>query len=606
MNTEYQPMYEWKTLPWRTIERSVFKLQKRIYQASRRGETDTVHKLQRLLIHSWSATCLAVRTVTQDNQGKKTAGIDGVKSLRPHERLALAQRLRLDLPAQPVRRVWIPKPGKTEKRGLGIPVMQDRALQALLKLALEPEWEARFEPNSYGFRPGRGAHDAIEELFSVIHNKPRYVLDADIAQCFDRINHQALLTKLATFPALRRVIKTWLEAGIVEGDTLFPSQAGTPQGGVISPLLANIALHGLETAIRSHFHKTLRRDGKVIDNWKPFVVRYADDFVVLHQDVEVIEQVKHIASEWLAQIGLELKPSKTSITHTLDVYEGKVGFDFLGFHVHQYRVGKTHTGKSGGPNSSPLGFKTQITPSKEALHRHLEAIGRAIHQHVAHDQKRLIGHLNPVIRGWAHYYARCRAGETFTKADHLVWAKLMSWAKRRHSTKSVAWVANKYWHIHDRMVQQRIKWDFATPDGTRLLRHQQVHLVRHIKIREDKNPFDGDWVYWATRMGRHPELPDRVARLLQRQHGKCPWCGLYFRDGDKLERDHIIPRALGGKDAYVNWQMLHRHCHDRKTAGDGSLAARGTHDKGQTTEELDESKGSRPVLKTSRGGNKLA
>ncbi len=413
MNTEYQPMYEWKTLPWRTIERSVFKLQKRIYQASRRGETNTVHKLQRLLIHSWSATCLAVRTVTQDNQGKKTAGIDGVKSLRPHERLALAQRLRLDLPAQPVRRVWIPKPGKTEKRGLGIPVMQDRALQALLKLALEPEWEARFEPNSYGFRPGRCGHDAIEELFSVIHNKPRYVLDADIAQCFDRINHQALLTKLATFPALRRVIKTWLEAGIVEGDTLFPSQSGTPQGGVISPLLANIALHGLETAIRSRFPKTLRRDGKVIDNWKPFVVRYADDFVVLHQDITVIEQVKHIASEWLAQMGLELKPSKTSITHTLDTYEGKVGFDFLGFHVQQYRVGKTHTGKTGGPNSAPLGFKTQITPSKEALHRHLEAIGRAIHQHVAHDQKRLIGHLNPVIRGWEHYYARCRAGETF-------------------------------------------------------------------------------------------------------------------------------------------------------------------------------------------------
>jgi RNA-directed DNA polymerase len=198
------------------------------------------------------------------------------------------------------------------------------------------------------------------------------------------------------------------------------------------------------------------------------------------------------------------------------------------------------------------------------------------------------------------------ASVTFTKADHLTWVKLMSWAKHRHSNKSVEWVANKYWHIHERMDEQRVKWDFATPDGTRLLRHQQVHLVRHSKIRKDKNPFDGDWVYWATRMGRHPELTDRVARLLQKQQGKCPWCGLYFKDGDKLERDHIIPRALGGKDAYVNWQILHRHCHDRKTAGDGSLAARGTHDKGQTTEELDESKDSRPVLKTSRGGNKLA
>ena len=178
-------MYRWEHLPWETIERQVYKLQKRIYQASRRGETNTIHKLQRLLIHSWSAKCLAVRTVTQDNQGKKTAGIDGVKCLKPRERLALAQKLHLDLQAQPVRRVWIPKPGKAEKRGLGIPVMQDRALQALLKLALEPEWEARFEPNSYGFRPGRCGHDAIEELFSIIHKKPRYVLDADIAQCFD-------------------------------------------------------------------------------------------------------------------------------------------------------------------------------------------------------------------------------------------------------------------------------------------------------------------------------------------------------------------------------------------------------------------------------------
>jgi RNA-directed DNA polymerase len=199
-------MYRWEHLSWETIERQVYKLQKRIYQASRRGDTKAVHKLQRLLIHSWSAKCLAVRKVTQDNQGKNTAGIDGVKRLKPHERLVLAQRLDLDLEAQPVRRVWIPKPGKAEKRGLGIPVMQDRALQALLKLALEPEWEARFEPNSYGFRPGRSGHDAIEEIFSVINKKPRYVLDTDIAKCFDHINHQALLAKLATFPAMRRVI----------------------------------------------------------------------------------------------------------------------------------------------------------------------------------------------------------------------------------------------------------------------------------------------------------------------------------------------------------------------------------------------------------------
>jgi len=216
MNTATPPVYEWNTRPWKQIERRVFKLQKRIYQASQRGDTATVHKLQRLLLRFWSAKQLAVRQVTQDNQGKRTAGIDGVKSLTPPQRHA-----------------------------------RDRATQALVKLALEPEWEARFEPNSYGFRPGRSGHDAIEAIRSCTCLKPKYVLDADIAKCFDRINHQALLTKLATFPTLRRCIRRWLQAGVMNGSELFPTTAGTPQGGVISPLLANVALHGLETMVQA-------------------------------------------------------------------------------------------------------------------------------------------------------------------------------------------------------------------------------------------------------------------------------------------------------------------------------------------------------------------
>jgi RNA-directed DNA polymerase len=248
--------------------------------------------------------------------------------------------------------------------------------------------------------------------------------------------------------------------------------------------------------------------------------------------------------------------------------------------VQQHRVGKTHTGKMGGPNSFPLGFKTHITPSKEALHRHLEAIGRVIKSRQTQNQKSVIGPLNLIIRGWANYYSRCMASEIFSKADHLTWIKLMSWAKRRHNNKSVDWITNKYWHTHERIGKKQVKWDFATHDGARLLKHQQFHIVRHIKIREDKNPFDGDWVYWATRMGRHPDLNDREAQLLKRQQGKCPWCELYFKDGDVLELDHIIPRSLGGKDGYINWQVLHRHCHDRKTAGDGSLTTRGIHNTG--------------------------
>jgi RNA-directed DNA polymerase len=235
MNTGSPPMYKWQDLPWRTIERAVFKLQKRIYQAAKNGDIKTVHKLQRLLLKSWSARCLAVRRVTQDNQGKNTAGVDGVKLLPPEQRLQMAQTLKLTSKAQPTRRVWIPKPGKAEKRPLGIPTLRNRAEQALAKLALEPEWEARFEPNSYGFRPGRSCHDAIDAIFKAICHKPKYVLDADIAQCFDRINHDALLDKLQTSPTLRRAIRAWLKAGVMENEELFPTTAGTPQGGVITP-----------------------------------------------------------------------------------------------------------------------------------------------------------------------------------------------------------------------------------------------------------------------------------------------------------------------------------------------------------------------------------
>ena len=252
MNTESKPMYEWNTILWRKLERSVFKLQRRIYQASNRDDVKAVRKLQRLLINSWSAKCLVVRRVTQDNQGRKTAGIDGIKTLSPSERLNLVKRLKPGNKAKPTRRVWIPKPGSEEKRPLGIPTMDDRALQALIKLALEPEWEAKFEPNSYGFRPGRSCHDAIEAIFSSIRMRPKYVLDADIAKCFDRIDHQALLKKLKTSPLIARQIRAWLKSGVMDNIKYFYTNEGTPQGGVLSPLLANIALHGMEERVKQY------------------------------------------------------------------------------------------------------------------------------------------------------------------------------------------------------------------------------------------------------------------------------------------------------------------------------------------------------------------
>lgn len=219
-------MVEWKNIPWRKLERVVFKLQKRIYRASQRGDVKATRRLQKTLMKSWYARCLAVRRVTQDNQGKGTAGVDGVKTLSPVARLRLVANLELGSKAKPTRRVWIPKPGTDEKRPLGIPIIYDRALQALVKLALEPEWEAQFEPNSYGFRPGRSCHDAIEAIFLAIRYKAKYVLDADISKCFDRIDHEALLKKLKTFPTMRRQVRAWLKAGVMDGKQLFPTSEG--------------------------------------------------------------------------------------------------------------------------------------------------------------------------------------------------------------------------------------------------------------------------------------------------------------------------------------------------------------------------------------------
>ncbi len=238
-NPSEQPNVAWEQLPWKKIEAAVYRMQKRIFQASKRGDTKTVHKIQKLLMKSKAARLLAVRRVTQDNQGKKTAGVDGVKSVPPAERLTMAEAIH---PRQaekrkpkPLRRVWIPKPGKEERRPLGIPVMVDRACQALAKQACEPEWEAQFERNSYGFRPGRSCHDAIEAIFNSIKHKAKYVLYADIAGCFDNISHKGLLQKLNTYPQMRRLIKGWLKAGVLENFQFSPTEAGTPQGGVCTP-----------------------------------------------------------------------------------------------------------------------------------------------------------------------------------------------------------------------------------------------------------------------------------------------------------------------------------------------------------------------------------
>ena len=352
--------------------------------------------------------------MTQNNQGRKTAGVDGKKALHPNQRLKLVNELRLKgYRAKALLRVWIPKPRRNEKRPLGIPTMKDRAMQALVKSALEPYWEAQFEGTSYGFRPGRSAHDAIERIHTAITKKAKYVLDADIAKCFDKINHDHLLSKVDCPHNTKRIIKQWLKCGVLDKGIFEETKSGTPQGGVISPLLANIALHGMIEYIINHFPRTKRKeDGSRNFDYRPKIIRYADDFVVLHEDYDVILQCKNLSAQWLRKVGLELKPEKTSIRHTLKSIEhdGKTvepGFDFLGFNIRSYPVGIHHSGKTGGnPNigqkSKPIGFKTLIKPSKKKILTHHEAIKEVIKANKKAPQATLISRLNPIIRGWCN------------------------------------------------------------------------------------------------------------------------------------------------------------------------------------------------------------
>lgn len=555
----------WKSLPWGKIQRKVFKLQKAIYNAVQSENFGKARRLQRLLQKSWHARLLAARKVTQDNQGKKTAGVDGVKSLSETQRLSLAETLSARLSVKPLRRVWIPKPGRDEKRPLGIPTMRDRASQALVKLGLEPYWEARFEAESYGFRPGRSAHDAIEAIFKKAWAKPQYILDADIAKCFDQINHGYLLSKLDCPTVYKRQIKQWLKAGVMDNGVFETTMAGTPQGGVISPLLANIALHGMIDEISGKFLKCKTINGRRFQNYRPKIIRYADDFVVMANHPEVILEAKDLIQDWLKPVGLTLKPEKTRLCNTLSEWQREQpGFDFLGFNVRHYPC-SVHKGVNVGRARGIKPYQLNIKPSKKAIKTHYDAMKAVIKSHRTTPQSAMISKLNPVIRGWCNYYSSVVSKVIFSKLDYMVWNALRAWTVSRCSKASYDKLRNYYGHGVNG------QWTFQTKEGYRLLKHAETHIVRFTKVKGTKSPFDGDWTYWSKRMSKgYPGVGTRLTKILKRQKGRCTHCGQYFHNDDIIEVDHIVPRSQGGKDEYSNLQALHRHCHDIKTRYDGS------------------------------------
>lgn len=579
MNILKHQTCSWNNIDWKVIESQVFKWQRQIYTASKENDIKKVRIIQNRLFNSYGAKLLAIRRITQDNKGKKTAGIDGVKEVPSEKRLALVDQLKFSQKASPVRRVWITKPDKLEKRPLSIPTIQDRCLQALMKLGLEPEWEAKFEPNSYGFRPGRNAHDAIVTIKNCIQKRSKYVLDGDIAKCFDTINHKALLDKIGFKGKIRKQIKSWLKAGVLDKDNFQETLEGTPQGGVISPLLANIALHGLEGHLKHCFTDipVFYKSGSKVRPSRAHetlhVIRYADDFVILHDNREVILRCQMETQKFLKKMGLTLSITKTRLTHTLKLnetdtkefgFDGKVGFNFLGFTVKQFYT--TH--RSAKNRGKKIGYRTLIYPSKESVdshQKHLHEVVLKLGKKM--NQEALVNKLNPIIRGWANYFGVSHANTTghLGKQDYLLYLKLRKWAKR---IKGKAGNAAEFWYgTNDR------KWNFGKRGEFTLNLHINYALPigttnGYIKVISEYSYYDENQQYWNKRFMESQRFKRNVKILLVSQKGKCKICDGIFKEEDVMEIDHIIPRKLGGTDEYKNLQLLHRHCHHRKSLKD--------------------------------------
>lgn len=533
---------EWTRISWRKANRTVRNLRQRIFRATQEGNLKKVRSLQKLMLKSYSNRCVSVRRVAQMNAGKNTPGVDKLVLKTPVARGRMVDHL-ADYSlwkAKPARRVYIPKANQ-KRRPLGIPVMIDRCLQAMVKNALEPAWEARFEGISYGFRPGRSCHDAIGKIYLLARpNKTKkWVLDADIKGAFDNISHDYLVRAIGPVPG-KELIKQWLKAGYIEEEVFHATEQGTPQGGVISPLLANIALHGMEEALGVKYNS----QGQIAGNRA--VVRYADDFVCFCETKEDAEQVRTILTEWLQVRGLTLSEEKTRIVHLTE------GFNFLGFNVRHYPA----------PQTAHSGWKLLIKPSKEAVQELRDKLKVLWKQVQGSNIQSVLVKLNPVIRGWANYFRVAVAKELFGKLDSWMVKKTLRYTKRLHPKKSVKWQRHKYWGQFnpDRMDS----WTFGDKQtGGYLLKFDWFPIERHALVKGRASPDDPSLKeYWAKRQAaKAKDLTVSKQHLVKRQKGRCRECGESLFNDEELQVHHLLARSQGGKDSYSNLALVHLLCH---------------------------------------------
>jgi RNA-directed DNA polymerase len=507
---------QWGKINWRAQEEQVRRLRQRIFTAAQEQDWPRVRNLQKLMLRSRANTLVSVRQVTQRNTGRKTAGIDGEVALTPEARAQVAVRVHQSISSwrpRAVKRVYIPKASNRAKpRPLGIPVLLDRCHQQRVRHALEPEWEARFEPRSYGFRPGRGCHDAIGAIYQTCKGpmaRRVWALDADLAAAFDRIDHDHLLAQLGSFPA-RDLIRDWLKAGVFEaGKGFAPTGEGTPQGGVISPCLLNVALHGLEEAAGVRYQTSGKQAGNTMPG-SPVVIRYADDVVVLCHSQEQAAQVKARLAEWLAPRGLAFNEDKTKIVHLSE------GFDFLAFNVRRYQR------------------KLLIKPSKAAIRRLRERLAAEMRILRGSNAAAVIAVLTPVIRGWAAYYRGVVSSKVFHSLDTYVWRLTFKWAKWRHRNKPRPWIVGRYFGTFNPFRNDR--WVFGDRDSSAyLVKFSWTSIERHVPVKGAASPDDPALAtYWAERRKKvKPPLDGGTVRLLTRQAGLCPLCGEHLLHADQ-------------------------------------------------------------------------
>ena len=543
------PDTQWKLIDWFHVNRYVERLQQRIYRAECLGDKRKVRNLQRLLVRSKAMLLVSIKRVTQINKGKKTAGVDGEISLSNKDRYQLFQGLsKLDIEKhnpKPSRRTYIKKKnGKL--RPLSIPTLRDRIYQNTIKGALEPQWEARFEPISYGFRPKRGCHDAIARIFlSCRRGNKKWIFEGDFKGCFDNLNHEYIMNQIKEFP-YAGLIGKWLKAGYVDNGVFNETESGSGQGNIVSPLLANIALMGMEDILGIKY-KPVKSNGRIVsytNEAKYTLVFYADDFVIMCNTQKDADDVHELLKPYLEKRGLELSEEKTRIVAIEE------GYNFLGFNVRLYQTGQ--------------GKKLLIKPSKESIKKSKETISKEIQKLKGNNVSAVIDKLNPVIRGIGNYWSLSVAKQTYSNIDHHIWGCTFTFLKYLHPMKSKTWIIDRYYKP-DTVGQSKNRWILTDPkEHKQLTKMSWIPIVRHILLKFKATPYDEYLKEYFER--RDKKAFDRNCikskqKLAKMQNYKCPICRMSITDfSEKLVVNEKVPVIHGGTRKYSNLQLVHGYC----------------------------------------------